>query len=41
MIETMNKQQAKFDSKMREFDLLHETDLRFSPKHDVCLCDDP
>jgi len=26
---------------MREFDLSHETDLRFSsPKLDVCLCDD-
>ena len=26
---------------MREFDLSHKTDLRFSsPKHDVCLCDD-
>ena len=26
---------------MREYDLTHETDLRFSfPKLDVCLCDD-
>ena len=26
---------------MREYDLSHETDLRFSsPKLDVCLCDD-
>jgi len=41
MIEEMNKQQAEFDSKMREFDLSHETDLRFSfPKYDVCLYDD-
>ena len=41
MIETMNKQQAKFENKMREFDLSHETNLRFSsPNLDVCLCDD-
>ena len=40
MIETINRQQAEFDSKMREFDLSHKTDLRFSsPKLDVCLCD--
>ena len=41
MIETMTKQQAEFEIKMREFDLSHETDLRFSaPKLDVCFCDD-
>jgi len=41
MIETMNKQQAEFENKMRECNLSHETDLRFSsPKLDVCLCDD-
>ena len=41
MIETMKKQQAEFENKMREFDLSHKTDLKFSsPKHDVCLCDD-
>jgi len=41
MIEAMNKQQAEFDSKIREYDLSHETDLRFSsPKLDVCLSDD-
>jgi len=41
MIETMNRQQAEFEIKMWEFDLSHETDLRFSsPKLDVCLCDD-
>ena len=37
----MNKQQAEFDSEMREYDQSHEIDLRFgSPKLDVCLCDD-
>ena len=41
MIETINKQQAEFENKMREFDLSHKTDFRFSgPKLDVCLCDD-
>ena len=41
MIETMNKQQVESENKMQEFDLSHETDLRFSsPKFDVCLCDD-
>jgi len=41
MIETMAKQQAEFENKMREFNLLHKIDLRFSsPKLDVCLCDD-
>jgi len=41
MKETMNKQQVEFANKMREYDLLHETDLRFSsPKLDVCLCVD-
>jgi len=40
MIETMDKQQANFANKMREYDLSHETDLRFSsPKVDVCLYD--
>ena len=38
IIEAMNKQQAEFDSKMREYDLSHETDFRFSsPKLDVCF----
>jgi len=38
MIEAINKQQAEFDSKMQEYDLSHETDLRFtSPKLDVFL----
>ena len=40
MIETMNEQEIEFVNKMREYDLSHETDLRFSsPKLDVCLCD--
>ena len=40
-MEVMNKQQAEFETKMQEFDLSHETDIRFSsPKLDVCLCDD-
>ena len=31
----------EFEFKMREFDLSHETNLKFSsPKLDVCLCDD-
>jgi len=39
MIETMNEQQVEF--KMREYDLLHETGLRFSSTRlDVYLCDD-
>jgi len=41
MIEIMDKQQAEFENKVREFDLSHETNLRLSsPKLDVCLCDD-
>ena len=41
MIEVVNKQQIEFANKMREYDPLHETDLRFSsPKVDVNLCDD-
>ena len=41
MIELMNKQQAEFENKMREYDLSHETDFRLSsPELDVCLCDD-
>jgi len=41
MLETMNKQQIKFVNKMWKYDLLHETDLRFSsPKLYVNLCDD-
>ena len=41
MIETMNKQQAEFANRMREYTLSHETDLRFSsPKLDVCLRND-
>jgi len=41
MIETIDKQRLELEVKMREFDLSHETDLRFSsPKLDVCLCDD-
>ena len=40
MMETMNKQQVEFANKMREYDLSHETDLRFSsPILDVYLCD--
>jgi len=36
MIETMNKQQVEFANKMREYDLSHETNLRFSsPRLDV------
>jgi len=30
MIKTMNKQQAEFENKIREFNLSHETNLRFS-----------
>ena len=30
MIETINEQQIKFVNKMQEYDLSHETDLRFS-----------
>jgi len=38
MIETMK--QVEFTNKMREYDLSHETDLRFtSLELDVCLCD--
>jgi len=41
MIEAIDKQRVEFELKMREYDLSHETDLRFSsPKLDVCLCDD-
>jgi len=41
MIETIDKQRVELEIKMREFNLSHETDLRFrSPKLDVCLCDD-
>jgi len=41
MIEIMNQQRVEFEIKISEFDLSHETDLRFSfPKLDVCLCDD-
>jgi len=41
MIEIINKQQAEFENRMREFDLSHETNLRFSSRRlDVCLCDD-
>ena len=37
----MNKQRVEFEIKMREFDLSHETNLRFrSPKLEFCLCDD-
>jgi len=40
-MEAMNKQQAKFYSKIQEYDLPHENDLRFSsPKLDVCLSHD-
>jgi len=40
MIETINKQQVEFANKMREYDLSHKTDLRFSSsKVDVYLCD--
>jgi len=38
MIETMNEQQIELANKMREHDLSHETDLRFSaPELDVTL----
>jgi len=38
MIETMNNQQAEFANRMRKYDLLQETDFRFSsPKLDF-LC---
>jgi len=41
MIETMNKQQVEFANKMREYELSHETNLRFSsPRLDIYLCDD-
>jgi len=40
MLETMNKQQVDFANKIRDYDLSHETYLRFSsPRLDVCLCD--
>jgi len=41
MIETINNQQIEFANKMREYDLSHETNLRFnSPRLDVNFCDD-
>jgi len=41
MIETTDKQRVEFEIKMRDFDLSHDTDLRFSsPKLEFCLCDD-
>jgi len=41
MIETINEQQIKFANKMWEYNLSHETDLRFSsPRFDVNFCDD-
>jgi len=41
MIETINEQQIEFVKKMWEYDLSHETDLRFSsPRLDVNFCDD-
>jgi len=41
MIETIDKQRVELEVKMREFDLSHQIDLKFSsPKLDVCLCDD-
>jgi len=41
MIETMNEQQIEFANKIREYDLSHETDLRFSSHRlDVNMCDD-
>jgi len=41
MIEAINEQQIEFVKKMREYDLSHETDLRFSsPRLDVNFCDD-
>ena len=41
MIETINKQQIEFANKIWGYDLLHETNLRFSsPTLDVNLCDD-
>jgi len=41
MIETINEQQIEFANKMGEYDLSHETDLRFSSHRlDVNFCDD-
>jgi len=41
MIETINEQQIEFVKKIREYDLSHETDLKFSsPRLDVNFCDD-
>jgi len=41
MIKTMNEQQVEFANKIREYDLSHETDLKFSPPIlDVYSCDD-
>jgi len=41
MIETMNKQQVEFANKMREYDLSHEINLRFSSTRlHVHLCDE-
>ena len=41
MIETINEQQIEFVKKMREYDLSHEIDLRFSSlRLDVSFCDD-
>jgi len=40
MIEEINKQQLEFATKTMEYNLTHETDLRFSsPKLNVCLYD--
>jgi len=41
MIETINEQQIEFANKIREYDLSHETGLRFStPRLDVNFWDD-
>jgi len=41
MIEKINEHQIEFVNKMREYDLSHETDLRFSSlRLDVNFCDD-
>ena len=41
MIETINEQHIEIVNKMREYDLSHETNFRFSsPRLDVHFCDD-
>ena len=38
MIKAMNKQQIKFANKIREYDLSHETDLRFNLLDLMLIC---